>query len=377
MKKVLFVSSVLGNINAFQTPYLKMFKEHNYLVYVAAKSTLSQEFKIPYCDKFIELPIERHPLKFSNIKSIFYLKKVIEKEKFNIIHCHTPMGSVVARLAARKARKKYGTRVIYTAHGFHFFKNAPLKNWLIYYPIEWFLAKYTDTIITINKEDYELAQSKFYKRCNNIEYVPGVGIDSKKFEIKLSSKEVLKLKESIGVDKNDYILTCVARLDKNKNQLFLINVMEKLKQHDTIHLLLVGPDELNGYYQNIVKEKKLNNTIHFLGKRDDIPQLLAISNIVVSASLREGLPVNVMEAFSAGIPVIALNCRGMSDLVENNKNGFIIDIEKNNDIMLDNYSSSILNVIKNNTKIDKKILIDDKFKIENVEKKMESIYFER
>ena len=373
MKKALYVATVDSHIKAFHLPYLKLLKDMGYEVHVATNGSE----KIPYCDVKHQICIERSPFKISNIKAIKQLKKIINEEKFDIIHCHTPMGAVVARLAACKSRKKYGTRVIYTAHGFHFFKNAPLKNWLIYYPIEWFLAKYADTIITINKEDYELAQSKFYKRCNNIEYVPGVGIDSKKFEIKLSSKEVLKLKESIGVDKNDYILTCVARLDKNKNQLFLINVMEKLKQHDNIHLLLVGPDELNGYYQNIVKGKKLNNTIHFLGKRDDIPQLLAISNIVVSASLREGLPVNVMEAFSAGIPVISLNCRGMSDLVENNKNGFIIDIEKNNDIMLENYSSSILNVIKNNTKIDKKILIDDKFKIENVEKKMESIYFER
>ncbi|WP_051551167.1 glycosyltransferase [Kandleria vitulina] len=321
MKKVLYVATVDVHIKTFHLPYLKLLHDNGYEVHVATNG----DEQFPYCDVKHQICIERSPFKFNNIKAIKQLKKIIDEEKFDIVHCHTPMGSVVARLAAMGASKKNGTRVIYTCHGFHFYKGAPKLNWILFYPIEKWLAKYTNTLITINKEDYNLAINKFKKRCHDIEYVPGVGIDTKKFQINLSEEEKNTLRESIGLEKNDYVLTCVARLDKNKNQGFLINVMEELvKESNNIHLLLVGPDELNGYYQNLVAEKKTKKNIHFLGRREDIPQILSISDVILSSSLREGLPVNVMEAFAAGKPVVALNCRGMNDLIENGENGFIV-----------------------------------------------------
>ncbi len=321
MKKVLYVATVDIHIKTFHLPYLKMLHDMGYEVHVATNGT--EQF--PCCDKKYTIPIERNPYKLKNIKAIKELKKIIDKENYDIIHCHTPMGSVVTRLAAKQARKN-GTRVIYTAHGFHFYKGAPVINWLLFYPVEKCLSKYTDTLITINKEDYELAKNKFSGSCKDIEYVPGVGIDTKKFDITMSEKEKSTLKKSLGLKKNDFILTCVARLDKNKNQGFLISAMKKITdKYNDIHLLLVGPDELNGKYQKKVKKYKLENNVHFLGRRDDIPQLLLISDIVVSASKREGLPVNIIEAFASGKPVVALNCRGMSDLIDNRKNGILVN----------------------------------------------------
>lgn len=321
MKKVLYVATVDIHIKTFHLPYLKMLHDMGYEVHVATNGT--EQF--PCCDKKYTIPIERNPYKLKNIKAIKELKKIIDKENYDIIHCHTPMGSVVTRLAAKQARKN-GTRVIYTAHGFHFYKGAPVINWLLFYPVEKCLSKYTDTLITINKEDYELAKNKFSGSCKDIEYVPGVGIDTKKFDITMSEKEKSTLKKSLGLKKNDFILTCVARLDKNKNQGFLISAMKKITdKYNDIHLLLVGPYELNGKYQKKVKKYKLENNVHFLGRRDDIPQLLLISDIVVSASKREGLPVNIIEAFASGKPVVALNCRGMSDLIDNRKNGILVN----------------------------------------------------
>ena len=160
MKKVLFVATVASHIKTFHEPFLKLFKENDYKTYVAANWNLKENNKIAYCDEFIQIPIKRSPYSTQNIKAINELKKLIKKEKFDIVHCHTPMGSVVARLAAKEARKN-GTRVIYTAHGYHFYKGAPFINWLLYYPVEKWLAKYTDTQITITQEDYDLAKRKF------------------------------------------------------------------------------------------------------------------------------------------------------------------------------------------------------------------------
>ena len=176
-KKVLFVATVDSHIELFHLPYLKMFKDRGYEVHVATDS----DKKIKYCNKKIKLPIKRSPFRFSNLKAIFALKKILKTEKYDIIHCHTPMGGVVARLAARKARRN-GTRVIYTAHGFHFYEGAPILNWLLFYPVEKWLSRYTDTLITINAEDFERSKAKFGKRCLDIQYIPGVGVDEKKFE---------------------------------------------------------------------------------------------------------------------------------------------------------------------------------------------------
>ena len=318
MKKVLFTATVDSHIENFHIPYLKYFKEQGYEVHVATNG----DDEIPYCDKKIKISFERSPFKLNNLKAIKQLKKVIMEEKYDIIHTHTPMGSVVTRLAAAKARKKYHTRVIYTAHGFHFYKGAPKKNWLLFYPVEKILSKITDTLITINNEDYELAKNKFW--CKDVQYVPGVGIDEKKFNIKMTKKEKTELRKSLGLKEDDFVMIYVARLDKNKNQGFLIEVTRELiKTNPNVHLLLVGPDEYNGKYQEQAKD--ILSNVHFTGLRKDIPELLNISDVAVSSSLREGLPVNIMEALTVGLPVVATDARGVRDLVQDGVNGYVVE----------------------------------------------------
>lgn len=359
LKKVLFVATVTSHINTFHIPYLKWFKEQGYEVHVASKG----EEPIEYCDKHFNVSFERFPLKPQNLKAYKELKKIINENQYEIIHCHTPVGGVLTRLVARKARKKYNTKVIYTAHGFHFYKGAPKKNWLLFYPLEWYLSKYTDTLITINQEDFKRAQNKFGKRCKDIQYVPGVGIDTKKFDFEMPEDEKIRLKESLGLKKDDFVLTCVARLDKNKNQGFLIKCMHELvKEHKNIHLLLAGRDEINGYYQKMTKDLKLENNVHFLGNRSDIPQLLKITNILISASIREGLGMNLIEALYSNVPVIATDNRGHRDIV--NKVVNINDIEE--------FCINVEKCKKDNTEFKCENIC--RFELKNILKRMEKIY---
>lgn len=371
MKKVLFTATVDSHILQFHIPFLKLFKEKGYEVHVATNG----KEKIPFCDVKHVISFERSPLKLNNLKAIKQLKKICNEEKFDIIHCHTPMGSVVTRLAAKHSRKKFNTRVIYTAHGFHFFKGASLKNWLIFYPVEKWLAKYTDTLILINKEDYELAKKKFSHRCNDIQYVPGVGINEDKFNFNMNNIDKNKLRQSLGLKSDDFVIIYPAELNKNKNQLLIINAMKCLvKKHNNIKALLPGVDSYNGFYQNIVKKNNLENNIFFLGYRNDIPMLLRISNLAVATSYREGLPLNVMEAMYVGLPIIATNCRGQRDLIKNNINGFLIDVNNVNQfissiekILYNDYSD----FIKNSKAIIKDYLLD------TVISNMEKIYFKK
>lgn len=357
MKKVLFTATVDSHILHFHIPYLKWFKEQGYEVHVATNG----DEKIPYCDIKHVVSFERSPIKINNIKAINQLKKIIKQEKFDIIHCHTPMGSVITRIAARKSRKN-GTRVIYTAHGFHFYKGASLLNWLFFYPIEKILSYITDDLITINSEDYELAKKKFYAKRTH--YVLGVGVDFEKFNIKITEKEKNDLKENLEIKNNEFIIIFPAELSKRKNQEMLLKTINRLGKegYKNIKVLLPGTDSMNGKYQQMAKRLKIEEQIKFLGYRKDIPKLMQISDLAVSTSRQEGLPVNLMEAMMLELPIIATNCRGNRDIA--NK---LVEIDN-----IEELSNNIKQCIKN-----KDLFLctrNSDYELNNILKRMKKIY---
>lgn len=312
MKKILFVATVTTHINTFHIPYLKLFKEQGYEVHVASNG----KEKIDYCDKHFNLPFERFPIKKNNLKAYKQLKKIVDENEYEIIHCHTPVGGVLTRLSAKDARKK-GTKVIYTAHGFHFYKGAPSINWIIYYPIEKYLSKYTDTLITINSEDYDRARKKF-KKCKRIELIKGVGIDNNQFgKINLTEDEKAELKNSLNIKEKDFVIIYPAELSDRKNQCMLIKAISLINENKrkNIKVLLPGKDSKNGKFQELAKLLGLQDMILFLGYRSDINKLMQISNLAISTSKQEGLPVNIIEAMFMKLPIIATDCRGNRDLI--------------------------------------------------------------
>ncbi|MBQ8298809.1 MAG: glycosyltransferase family 4 protein [Clostridia bacterium] len=338
MKKVLFVASVTRHINTFHLPYLKYFKDKGYEVHVASNG----DEKIKNCDKHFNLEFERSPLKSKNIKAYKNLKEIINKEEYEIIHCHTPVASVLTRIAAKKMRRRIGTKIIYTAHGFHFFKGAPLKNWILYYPIEKMLSKHTDILITINKEDYEFAKKKL--KTKKIEHVHGIGVNKKKFEVEMTTATRDTERAKFTIEPLDFLITYVAELNDNKNQMMIIDAMKILvKKYTNIKVLLAGDGVNKEKLEKEITENKLQSNVFLLGYRTDIPNLLAISDLYVATSKREGLPVNIIEAMVAGLPVVATNSRGQRELVSDGENGYLVEIgdvislaEKIENIYLDN-----------------------------------------
>ena len=370
MKKVLFVATVTRHINAFHIPYLKWFKEQGYEVHVASNGNE----KIEYCDKHFNLPFERFPLKINNIKAYKELKKIINDNNYEIIHCHTPVGGVLTRLAARKSRKK-GTNVIYTAHGFHFYKGAPLLNWLIYYPIEKICARWTDCLITINEEDYNFAKNHF--QTKKIEHIHGVGVDTQRLSIEVSEEQKNRIKKEIGIKKEDIVFSYIAELNKNKNQILLIETIEKLQQKlHNVKLLLIGDGVLQQRYKKIIKEKELEKKIFVLGRRDNINELLSITDIYLASSIREGLGLNIIEAMYKKVLVIAYNNRGHREIVIDNQTGILLKKNKS-----DEMAEKITNLIEVSEEEKEKIRNSakqnvKKYLLQNVIKEMERIYME-
>ena len=317
-KKILYCATVDYHFKAFHLPYMKWFKEQGWTVDVAAAGTIH----LPYTDNKYNIPIERSPFDHSNIKAYKQLKSIIDQQDYSIIHCHTPLGGVLARLAARNARKR-GTTVIYTAHGFHFCKGAPLQNWLIYYPIERYLARHTDRLITINHEDYQLAKKHRFK-AGIIEQIHGVGVDTGRFK-PMMGHEKAKNKKSFGYGADDFLLFYAAEFNKNKNQQFLLQALALLKAEvPNARLLLAGEGALLEKCREIAASLEVSHMVDFLGFRKDIDQMLPLCDLAVASSFREGLPVNVMEAMACGLPVVAVDNRGHRELISNNKTGWLV-----------------------------------------------------
>jgi glycosyltransferase EpsD len=335
VNKVLFCATVDYHFKAFHLPYMKWFKEQGWEVHVAA----SGEIELPFVDAKYNIPIQRSPLHMKNIGAYKELKTIIDQNEYKIIHCHTPMGGMLARLAARDARKA-DTKVIYTAHGFHFCKGAPFVNWLIYYPIEKTMARYTDCLITINEEDYTLALKRL--KVKQIEHVHGVGINTELF-IPLLESEKEECKKSFGYQPDDFLLFYAAEFNKNKNQQMLLHSLALIKDEvPNAKLLLAGEGPLLESCRELATNLGINHMVNFLGFRNDIQEIVPMCDVAVASSLREGLPVNIMEAMACELPVVAIDNRGHKELVHNNKNGWIIG---NNDTI--EFSNKIKNLARN------------------------------
>ncbi|MDB8564135.1 glycosyltransferase family 4 protein [Turicibacter sanguinis] len=373
MKKALITASVFGFIGSFEKSNINILLKQGYEVHVA--SNMSSELKafgdIGQLDGIDvikhQITYNRSPLSLQTIKSYKEIKKLIEEEKFDLIHCHTPVAAMLTRLAARKVRKK-GTKVIYTAHGFHFFKGASILSWLIYFPVEYICSIFTDILITINQEDYQLA--KRFMKTKKVEYVPGVGIEVEKFKsIRLDRDNK---REELGIPKGSILLLSVGELSKRKNHQVVIEALSLLND-SRIHYCIAGQGDLEEYLNNKIGLLGLQNQVHLLGYRKDISEICKCADAFLFPSLQEGLPVALMEAMACGLPIICSKIRGNVDLIQVNKGGILC--EKNDEWLFQNSIKSLID--DENLRLSMKernLEYIKKFDIEIIRLKMEGIY---
>lgn len=328
MKKALMLASVASMIDQFNMPNIKLLLDMGYAVDVVCNfkegNTCSAERVMELKDKLRAMNVRCFQVDFArnishigkNLKALRQVEHLMKENTYAFCHCHSPIGGVVARLAGHKTK----TKIIYTAHGFHFYKGAPVKNWLLFYPVEKFLSRWTDTLLVINKEDYELAHRKFHMK--HLEYIPGVGIEVRRQNLSQEEKE--KKREKIGIPQSAFLLTCVAEFTKNKNQKTVIHAIEKSGNSDIYYVMCgIGPEKAG--LEQYVSEHGLGKNIRFLGFRDDIHEILQSSDCFVLSSFREGLSVALMEAMAEGLPVVCGRIRGNVDLVQDGVGGYLID----------------------------------------------------
>ena len=376
MKKMLMVASVPSMIGQFNMNNISILLDLGYEVHVACnwndRSVWTQEKVDNLKNKLNDLKVKFYQIDFS--RSIFDLKNHFEsykqileltnKNKYNFIHCHTPIASVITRLVCKKSRIK----CIYTAHGFHFYKGAPLINWMIFYPLEKYLSKYTDILITINKEDYNRAKNNFKMKA--IEYIPGVGVDIQKFQLDDFDRD--SYRKQLGLDKNDFMILSVGELNANKNHEVVLNAIAKLN-NSNIKYMIAGQGGLKQHLLDLAQNLSIENQLQLLGFRNDIAELDNCADLFILPSKREGLGLAAIEAMSTGLPIITSNVHGMNDYSINGISGYSY---KSNDI--NGFAKGIKKILENknlNEKMSKYNRINSvKYDKKNVEKLMRSIY---
>ncbi|MCT1797319.1 glycosyltransferase family 4 protein [Aerococcus viridans] len=321
--KILYVSTISNTINAFLVPHINMLIEYGNTVDIACKVMRPIDEKLTKIGCTVhEIEFSRTPFKNQYLKLIKKIKDLVRNGNYEIVHTHTPIASAIVRIACRNLKN---VKIIYTAHGFHFYNGAPLINWLTYYPIERYLAKYTDILITINQQDYE--KTKDFKSTYSF-YVPGVGVDIDNNN--MSEREKAELKETLNITSNNVFIS-VGELNNNKNQKIVIDAFSRLKDKD-FQYLIVGKGPNKDKLYDLIREYNLEDKIQLLGYRDDVNHLFQVSDIFIFPSYREGLSRSLMEAMSVGLPAIVTDIRGNTDLVDQQKGGLLFNPTNSDDL---------------------------------------------
>lgn len=320
--------------------------------------------------KIFDLPITRAPFAYGiNLRNSLKVSKLIERYNYEIIHCHTPMGSVVARLAVLLAKNWHG-RLIYTAHGFHFFNGAPKKNNLVYKSIERLLAHVTDSLVTINKEDYRSANKFTMRKNGQVYYIPGVGIDLTRYADKAFVYD--KKRNELGITDSTILILSVGELNLNKNHAVIIKALSKC-DFDNYVYIIAGQGIEKKRLEELAKKYGLEDKVNCIGYCSDVDNLFMAADIFVHPSFREGLSVAMLQAMAAGLPILASRIRGNVDCLDEGEGGYLYAPTD-----VDGFANGLCDLVANNRcresmgSYNKKIA--RKYSIENINKLMRQVY---
>lgn len=272
------------------------------------------------------IDVARSPFLFrENARALRQLIRLMGQFSIQAIHCHTPVGGVLGRLAGRLYRGRRLT-VLYTAHGFHFYKGAPLLNRLLYYPAEWLLARYTDILVVINKEDRRSARRLPLRKGGRVWQIPGVGLDRSRFR-PLPEEQRRLYRRQMGIGENEFLLVSVGELNDNKNQRVILEALAKLRETGrditAIRYVVCGDGFNRQRMETWIRQLNLGDTVTLYGHCVHIPEILGCADAAAFPSKREGLGMAGLEALAVGVPLLAADNRGTREYMEHGKNGFV------------------------------------------------------
>ncbi len=324
-QKVLIITTISGFLQQFELNDVRILQALGYEVHYASNFETSV-YGIDN-EQLQKLGIVIHPISIQkspcavgkNLKALRELCRIIREERILAIHCHNPLGGVVGRLAAFLGGKKR-PYVLYTAHGFHFYKGAPFVNWMLFFPAEYLLARLTDCLITVNEEDYQRVCAMPLKKGGRAERIPSVGIAEEKFSDRAELR--MGIREKHGIPEDCFYILTAGELNRNKNQQVLLHTVALLGQ-EKIHLGICGEGSCREGLKVLAEELGITEKVSFLGYRNDLWELLAAADAFAFPSIREGFAIAPLEALAAGLPLITSERRDSREYIRDEENGFL------------------------------------------------------
>lgn len=380
MKRALIVTTTSGFLSQFELNNVRLLQERGYQIHYATNFGVPiyevQDEKLRNMGVILHhISIEKNPFKIKkNIWALRELVRIIDREEVDVVHCHNPNGGVLGRLAAALSKRK--PYVIYTAHGFHFFKGAPWKNWLFYYPVEKFLARFSDVIITINHEDYSRAEKFRYKKQGKAELIPGVGVDLQLFKPLGSNQgdneKRERLRRAWGIPEHAFHIVSAGELNDNKNQKVVIEAIAKLKNKN-IYYSICGEGNKRKELENDIARYGLSEQVFLRGYRNDMAEVWKTADLSVFPSIREGMGMAGLEAMACAVPLIVADNRGTREYMVDRENGWVCNADSANE-----FAEAITFLYENPRErqrlAQRAISTVKKFSLQQTEKRMRQIY---
>lgn len=318
MANILYIATSDIHLRTFHVPYLEWLVHKGHTVDLAFEDRGGISFDMAREVYRIGFPRSLNPARLR--RAYADLKRVIDHGDYDLLHCHTPIPSALARLAARNWRRRDG-KLLYTSHGFHFYERGPFRNWLAFYPAELLLSHLTDCIVTINAEDLAYTKNPLWGAPS--QRIPGIGIQPRGFA-PASTGERLALRQELGFDADDFILLYIAEFIPRKNHRFIIDVVQELRAAvPDLKVVFLGRGALMQECEAIANSLGVQDTVLFKGFRDDVAKFARIADVGISASRHEGLGIALLEQMMCAVPIVASEDRGHREFVENGETGFL------------------------------------------------------
>ena len=317
MNRILFVTTIPGTLRAFLLPFAQHFRAKGWQVDAMAQGISNCAKCLHSFDRVWEVEWSRNPLDPQNlIIAPPQIRLAIAQQDYDIVHVHTPVAAFVTRYALNNLRQQGRPKVIYTAHGFHFYRGGkPLKN-LSFLALEKLAGRWTDYLVVINREDEEAAKHYGIVPTERVCYTPGIGVDTDYYSPgNVPEAEVVRVRQELGLSTETPLFLSIAEFNPGKRHQDILKALARLGRSE-VHLAFAGTGPLMEQMQLLASELGIQNQVHFLGYRQDIPALIRASTATLLASEREGLPRSVMESLCLEIPVIGTQTRGIRDLLE-------------------------------------------------------------
>ncbi|WP_042683485.1 glycosyltransferase family 4 protein [Anaerosalibacter massiliensis] len=364
MRAVIVTNRVKRYVNGFKSMIEPLMELGYEVIWVADFTQFKEDLSLIPC-KIYQTDFRSNPFNPNNLKAYSQLLKLLKQEPVDLMHCNTPIGGLIGRLCAKRAKVK---KVIYTAHGFHFYKGAPFINRTLFKWGEKYLAHYTDILLTINQEDFNAAQSFKLRNNGQIFLIHGAGVDTGY----INTYDPRKKRKEIGIPDSSIVIFSAGELNKNKNNQAIIKAISKVNNKN-IYYVLCGEGKLRPKLENLSRDLGISERVKFLGFRTDVLDILPATDIFAMPSFREGLPRSLMEAMDAGLPCIVSNIRGNVDLIEDGVGGFL-----RSPTDISGYSKAI-EMLATNQELRKRFGETNKenvrtYDIENVKSELKDIY---